>query len=543
MQKLSILKFHHKRRTVTFLAISLLVAFAHQLAGVMFLRFNAPAFEVTLAVVSVVLAVSISTRLPVAVWLGIAWLVLSLASVLWSLSPAMSVRASMWHGLYVAALIITSAAPRYALVGLTALHSWLILQGVDTLIITGRDDFSGVWHQQNVQGGQLLLFVPLLAHWTFQRKHWSVYVALPLGFCLFLSALTFSTASQVLLLVGVIAVWWWQRHQLEHPHAAWEIAFLLIVGVGLGWLVSQPQTMQVFGLTLGDASHVVRVSDPTDTLLARLQIIQDVGRRAFAALPLGTGAGSLRDIYSHLQRHTIESVDAHNYYLQTLLTLGVLGVSLLVALFITGLQAAKRAQHAGLWVALFLFMGYLAFDVMAYFPGVMLLFFATLGVAQGLSTPSLTTSSLSSLSSSPHSRYAVAAGFVMLGLFWWWWLQPCNDLTCFAGRKLADPMVVRQNLSQLTTVEQLEWASIGAKHYPETLFYARLYAQTRQTLEDIPQVSLYRDIAQQFPAADLGVYRDWRDAAIRAGDFAEALEASRESLRYFSDANDLALTP
>lgn len=523
-------------------ALALWIGYAYRLAGVTFLRANVGVLEVGVASIGVLLALCLVPRFRYVHWLALAWLAWSLASITWSLSPAMSLRASLWHALYVAALLLGSAAPRYGLAGLVMVHSVLLLQGVDLVIVTGRDDFNGIWHQQNVQGGQLLLWLPLLAHWSVQRYALSVYVALALGFCVFLSGLTFSMASQVLAVVGVVAVWWWRRHHtpqhIPRSQAASAIGLLFVIGVGLGWLVCQPQAAQVLGFTFGDINHIARVSATTDTLLARWHIIQDVGRRALAGLPWGTGAGSLRDIYSALQRHTIESVDAHNYYLQTLLTLGIVGVSLLVSLFVASLWAAYRAKHAGLWWALFLFMGYLAFDVMAYFPGVMVLFFMTLGVASGLAPPppSAQNTGIS------WGRYGATGLFIILPLLWAWWSQPCDDVDCFAGRKLADPLVMRQNISQLTEDEQLEWASIGKTRYPETLFYARLYADTQQLLSETPQVALYRDIALRFPAADLNVYRDWRDAAIRAGEVTEAFEAIRASFDYFETNNDLIIS-
>jgi hypothetical protein len=251
--------------------------------------------------------------------------------------------------------------------------------------------------------------------------------------------------------------------------------------------------------------------------------------------------GSLRDIYSHLQRHEIESVDAHNYYLQTLLTLGIFGIPLLLAFFWNSMRAAFQVGQVGIGVALVLFMGYLAFDIMAYFPGIMVLFFALMGVARGLlqhQRPSSMSASATKHNVKRSLRFGLAACFVALPIFWSWWLQPCDDITCFSGRKLADPLVMRVNKPRLSPEETLRWADIGKTRYPETLAYAINYADAVDALaltadERMRALALYRDIAQRFSHADLGVYRDWRDAAIRAGDVAEAQQAIRDSYRYY----------
>lgn len=526
----------HMKTLWATLTTFLLLWLSFSLSEPIFLRFAVSLWQVSVAGVITLLALVYVRTLP---WAVLAWLVLSFASIAWSLSPAASLRASMWHTVYVAVLFAGIAFPRYVLASLVALHAVILARGLDLLIVTQRDDFNGVWYQQNVQGSQLLLVAPLLAHWTAAPSRWSVYLALPLGFVVFLSGLTFSAASQILLVLGIMAVWSWRWQALAGKRR--EILFLFIVGIGLAWLVTQPQSAQVFTIDLGNPPTGTRVSDPVNTLLARVHLIQDVGRRALEALPLGTGVGSLRDIYSHLQRHDIESVDAHNYYLQTLLTLGIFGVPLLVTFFWNSLRAAFQVGQVGVGVALVLFMGYLAFDIMAYFPGIMVLFFALMGVARGLfqrqHVPSASEKAIKR-NVKCGLRLAVAACFVALPIFWTWWLQPCDDITCFAGRKLADPLVMRVNKPRLSAEETLRWAAIGKTRYPETLAYAINYADAVDALalttdERMRALALYRDIAQRFPHADLGVYRDWRDAAIRAGDVAEAQQAIRGSYHHY----------
>lgn len=503
------------------------------LAEPIFLRFNVAVWQViAAAVIAVCALVLLRHRLPR--W-GVVWLALSFASVLWSLSPAASLRASMWHAVYVAALLAGMAFPRYVLASFMLLHALILTRGLDLFIITQRDDFSGVWYQQNIQGSQLLLIAPLLAHWTALPSRWSIYVAVPLGFVVLLSGLTFSAASQVLLVFGVVTVWAWCWQALAGKRAA--VFFLFAVGALLAWLVTQPQGAQLFTIDLGDRQAGTRVSDPVNTLLARMHLLEDVGRRALSALPLGTGVGSLRDIYSHLQRHAIESVDAHNYYLQTLLTLGIFGLPVVLALFWGSLRAAFRAGQVGIGVALLLFMGYLAFDIMAYFPGIMVLFFALMGVARGLALPH----TLATATPKPRDsvlRFGLAIIFVALPIFWSWWLQPCDNFDCFAGRKLADPLVMRANEARLSPADTLRWAALGKTRYPETLSYALTYADAVDALATTPAeraeaLEHYRDIAQRFPRADLGVYRDWRDAAIRSGNMRQAQRALRASRQAF----------
>ena len=525
----------HTKTLCAILTSSLLVWLSLALSEPIFLRFEVPIWQVGIAVALTLLALVYLRTLP---WAVLAWLALSFASIAWSLSPAASLRASMWHAVYVAVLLAGIAFPRYVLASLVALHAVVLARGLDLLIVTQRDDFNGVWYQQNVQGSQLLLIAPLLAHWITTPSRWSVYLALPLGFIVFLSGLTFSAASQMLLVLGVVVVWTWQWQALTGKRR--EILFLFAVGMGLAWLITQPERAQVFTVDFGNLQTSTRVSDPVNTLLARVHLIQDIGTRALDALPLGTGVGSLRDIYSHLQRHEIESVDAHNYYLQTLLTLGIFGIPLLVTFFWNSLRAAFQVGDIGIGVALGLFMGYLAFDIMAYVPGIMVLFFALMGVARGLYQRQYIPPTREARSSIKRSlRFALAACFVALPVFWSWWLQPCDDITCFAGRKLADPVVMRVNEPRLSPEETLRWADIGKTRYPETLAYAINYADAVDALamtatERMRALALYRDIAQRFSHADVGVYRDWRDAAIRAGDMQQALRAIAASYQAFS---------
>ncbi|MEM7735393.1 MAG: O-antigen ligase family protein [Deinococcota bacterium] len=501
-----------------------------------FLRFEIPLWQVGLASALTLLSLVYLRTLP---WSLLAWLALSFGSIAWSLSPAASLRASMWHAVYVAVFLTGMAFPRYVLAGLVVSHTLILARGLDLFIVTQRDDFNGVWYQQNVQGSQLLLIAPLLVHWTAIPSRWSVYLAIPLGFIVFLSGLTFSAASQILLVLGVVVVWIWRWQALAGKR--WEILFLFIVGMGLAWLVIQPQSAQIFTVNLGKPQVGTRVSDPVNTLLARVHLIEDISRRALEALPLGTGIGSLQDIYSHLQRHEIESVDAHNYYLQTFLTLGIFGILLLLTFFWNSLRAAFLVSEIGISIALGLFMGYLAFDIMAYIPGIMVLFFALMGVARGLlqyQRPSSVSSSATKHTVKRSLKVGFAVCFMALPIFWWWWSQPCDDITCFAGRKLADPLVMRVNEPRLSPEQTLRWAAIGKTRYPETLAYAINYADAVDALaltanERTRALALYRDIARRFPRADLGVYRDWRDAAIRAGDVAEAQQAIRDSYRYY----------
>lgn len=518
----------------------LLVWLSLALSEPIFLRFEVPVWQVSITGVIILLAIAYLRTLP---WAVLAWLALSFVSIAWSLSPAASLRASMWHAVYVAALLAGIAFPRYVLASLVALHAVILARGLDLFIVTQRDDFNGVWYQQNVQGSQLLLIAPLLAHWITAPSRWSVYLALPLGFIIFLSGLTFSAASQILLVLGVVVVWAWRWQTLAGKRL--EVCFLFVVGVGLAWLITQPESAQVFTVNVGNPQTSTRISNPVNTLLARVHLTQDIGTRALDALPLGTGVGSLRDIYSHLQRHEIESVDAHNYYLQTLLTLGIFGVPLLIAFFWNSLRAAFLVGDIGISVALALFMGYLAFDIMAYLPGIMVLFFALMGVARGLfqrQHPPSVASKVTSKAPIHHVKrslkFVLAACFVALPIFWSWWLQPCDDINCFAGRKLADPLVMRANEVRLSPEETLRWADIGKTRYPETLAYAINYADAVDALaltaaQRMRALALYRDIAQRFPRADVGVYRDWRDAAIRAGDVAAAQQAIRVSYQYY----------
>ncbi|MDZ7703695.1 MAG: hypothetical protein U5L04_04320 [Trueperaceae bacterium] len=114
-------------------------------------------------------------------------------------------------------------------------------------------------------------------------------------------------------------------------------------------------------------------------------------------------------------------------------------------------------------------------------------------------------------------------------------------MTCFAKRKLGDRETMQAMRGRLSAEEELIWAHIGLAINPDSLYYERRRAGSYDDLGELRKaLEHYRAIAQKFPAADLDVYRDWRDAALRVGDAEEALEAVYASREYYGDSTLLA---
>ena len=462
---------------------------------------------------------------PVALWVGV-----SVASTLWSESPAATLTASLWHFLYLAAFALGWRWPRPYLVTFGLVNVVIIAAGVDTLLVTSGDVLTGVWFEKNVQGAQFVLWLPALAVWALGEHKYAPLLALLLGASLALLALTPSASSQLLVLAGLALVALLGRARLRGRGQSVDIlgvVVLTVVGAGLIGFMVRPGGATVANLGVGEAGP--RAAEEVSTsLTGRLYMLQDVGRRAFETLPFGTGAGTLRNIYASLQTHPeIKAVDAHNYYLQTLLELGLPGLALLLWLFAAALLAAWRNRHLGVLVSLFLYMAYLAFSVPAYYPALMLLFFGLLGSAHPPREEG------SSVTPSP-LRWAVL-GLLVVPFAWAWWSAPCERLDCASGRRLAARDTVEKVAATLPLEKRLVLTEEAKRKNPYSLFAYSLYADAyAQTGDARGTLALRRDLAERFPASHAQRYLDWCEAALAAGDPAEARRAFQASRVYFT---------
>ncbi len=461
----------------------------------------------------------------------IAWVLLSISSTFWSLSPSETVKTSMWHFIYLAAFAVGWRWSKQFLLLFLIVNAWIIFGGVDILLVLSEDFMKGVWFEKNVQGAQFILFLPLITALMLTKHKFAPLMGLIVGFCLFLLTLTAATAAQILTIIGIIAVASTQiKTWLSKDNIANVLGVLIFSAMGflIGWYLITPEGVEVGTVGIGDTD-----SRPTSAVITSLQgrlfVIEDVGRKAIAALPLGVGSGTLRNIYSHLQTHPeVESVDAHMYYLQTLLELGILGLLLLITIFVMALINSWRYKRWGIFFSLFMFMGYLAFSVPAYYPAMMTLFFGLMGIANS-------PTNFQFASQGKYLPLWSLAPILCIPLFWLWWSSPCQNVDCALGRKLADRDTIRQIHSSLSIDEQLYLLEEAKERNPESLYFYRLYVNAyKKTGDDEGVLELYREIADKFPAADLDVYIDWREAARTLNNEEEAQKAYQASLHYFN---------
>lgn len=494
-----------------------------------YLRHNAPVVFVILG--GIVLAaglVALRGRAWRAVALVAAWALWGALSLLWSQSPSATVAASGWYFLYLAFFVLGIRWPRPYLVLFALVNVIIAAAGVDILLVTGSTLHKGVWYEKNIQGAQYLLLLPVLLHWAFGKHRYAPLLALPVGMGIYFTSLTNSVSSYILVLVGLAVIFViYGRKLLDRKNLVTMLGIvaLLAAGWGLGRLMVPPF----------DTGLAETIEAKGSTFTWRLKLLEDVGRRALAELPLGTGAGTMRNLLSNLQTHPgVESVDAHNYYLQTVMEVGPVGLVLLLGLFAYGLYHGYRNRRWGVLVALILFMGILAFSVPAYFPAIMMLYFGLLGVA--CSSPA--TGKAPALGARPASSWRWASlGVLVVPLLWSWWSLPCDDAQCALGRKLGDRDTVTRVFNEAAPETKLALAQGAMARNPNSLFAEELYASAYELTGDSEGfLQIRRHIAAKYPASDVYVFAAWCEAALAASQPDEAAEALAKSRLYYGDA-------
>jgi O-antigen ligase len=499
------------------------------------------------------------TGAPLAAYVG--W---SLASTAWSLAPSASVIASAWWFAYLAVFLVGATWPRLAGAATVAVSLAIVALGVDRLLLGEGSLLLGTWFNKNVQGAQLLLLVPLFSAWAMSRRRWSPYPSLLLGSLLFLVTLTMSVSTQVLAAMGVVASFVATRRAARKTSrlAAWMIPCLVLAGFALTWFTVRPEAVQVFGFGVGrvDGQSVTK-SNVDGSLNHRVEMLGYGLSAGAETFPWGTGAGTTRDIYPALKdRAGVNVPDLHNYYAQTFMTHGIVGLVLLLLLLGLPMLLLVFGQTWVWLVPLFLFAGYLAFDVAAYFPGLMAAFFSLLGVGTGLSMQSLARREpcrIRRLLPTTPTAHAVPkripsgvrTGYLVVALSaaagWVWWSMPCERLECALGRRLGNERTVASLAQSVASTEALALADGTVARNPSSLWAFRFRARvaSESGVAADADLSLRREIAGRFPVGDVGVYLDWRDAAIRAGEPEEARRAIRRGIAYYAHSRALVSRP
>lgn len=532
-------RFRLERHSLTGWACSIIVgALGWQLAEQFSYRFfflDAAVLHVGLA--ALVLAGALLSLRTQHVWIiapMVLWFLWTLLSITWSVGPADSVRAAAWHFIYLAAFAVGLVWPRQLLISLMAANITIFLSGLDIHVITDWITFVGLWYNKNVQGAHFLLFVPSLLLLMLRHARLSPYLGLLAGTAIFSALLTQSFAAQALLFITIVIIALRAPHLITWPSRRLQYGLVsiasVITGFALTWAIIQPVAVQVLGIGIGIPPGAEAPLDKTNTessLSHRLEMITYTAERGLVSQPLGTGAGTFQYIYPGLKKQAgVNVADPHNYYVETFMTLGLPGLLLLVWTIAAALLRSFRARRWYVIIPLFLFGGYLAFDMPAVFPSIMMLFFGLAGIAHSMESVRL---------SEPTVRLHVRLLFLVPVAFapfaWSWWMQPCDEPECALDRRLADYATSHHVVGSLQFPEQLQFVDRVIVRNPESLWAYELKARILAAGDDDRAYHEFaKDMVKRFPFANRGVYETLVDAARRLDD-PEQVASAETSLR------------
>lgn len=302
---------------------------------------------------------------------------------------------------------------------------------------------------------------------------------------------------------------------------------MVCMGFALMWWTIKPDAVQVFGMgigTVGDTSQSLTKTNTEGSLAHRVEMATYGLRAGMEYLPFGTGIGTTRNIYPGLKEQSgINVSDLHNYYIQTFAEVGPIGLLALIGIILSALAIAWRRKKWYLFSAIFLMAGYLAFDVPAYYPALMIGFFGLMGAASAPESPLQVTDSGSVARA---TRVLLIGLAIVAPLYWWSWLLPCDDTSCAIDRKLAvretvdhvyrlvdgeDRRVLVEQAIELNPVSH--WAYEHSTHQSRDDEDAESYLETAIA------------VAKDFPVATSRVYADWYHAAHLAENPEEAQRA------------------
>lgn len=459
-----------------------------------------------------------------------------LTTLFWSIAPASTARATMWTFLGLSAVFVGMSWPRATIIGVLVTNLLVVANGLDILLVTGTSHFQGVWFNKNVQASQMLIIVPFLAYWACQSKRYAPYFSFLLGPAIVLTFLTRSLAAQILVLLCLFAAILYFSLRVPRPDlrtAAFTIA-LLLSGSILAVNMIQPTGVQILGLGLGvgDVGQSMSKSNTAFSLSHRLEMLTYGLKAAKGSSFLGQGGGTMRDIYPSLKEMAGLNVpDIHNVYVQSLATLGVPGLVLLCAVLLSAIRVAVRARRWPLAASVFLFAGYLAWDVSAYFPPLMILFFALTGAALGSGSSARDSGTITSSTATRAAVVGTVATVLLVGL---WWLQPCTDSECALNRKLAAEDVVTDVYQASSPTERLSLGLVATARNPISVWPRLITAEAHIDNGNLEAgLEVYREAAIQMPFATDDLYIGWYRTSIELGNIDEAAQARRAALETY----------
>jgi hypothetical protein len=390
----------------------------------------------------------------------------------------------------------------------------------------GATYFSGSVHY--VLGAQALMLIPVSLAVLGQRHRFAWLMGVVLILSSFAALASGARAVYLpLMLLLPLGVWrlWRESSGLRWQHLLARVAMVVVSCVVLDVLLpGQPVSSVLFSKTA--LSTQTGALGASGSFTSRLQMWHQTLQIALE-YPFGTGSGSFRDtLPARMKYPTVLFASAHNYYLETAATGGWLRLILLLALLGSSLWRAWRSNNwpialgvAGLWATF-------AFDVTGYYPGMMMLAFAGLGMLQA--DPSEDAAALPRPAGSVlyWGLSGVAVGLVA----WWFW--PCSAAFCAFERHLGQRVSVLQAVSEHPDERHvLLEAAVGYNPQSAWVWRAKLVGAT----DPSKRLWLWQEMARRFPLQSPDVYLEWAKTAQSLGRRQEAREALKLGLARFPD--------
>jgi O-antigen ligase len=464
---------------------------------------------------------------PVWIW----WCTGSL-TLIWSLTPGNTLNIGFWEILYVAAFAAGAVSNRFRNLGFWIFNAMLFTSSLyQALAVSAFGGnltyFSGSIHY--ILGAQaLVLVLPLFALLLRNPGKWMLFIWL--GSIATVYAVAMSGARAVYLpfvVLILLAAWRSWRGGVKLSRVLLVTASLGVCTAVIDLAIPFHPIQTILGGRI-DPQKQLSDSQGGGSFASRLQMWDQTLGMAIQ-YPLGTGNGSFKDVLPAFIKHpTVTFSSAHNYYIETVATGGWLRLIALLGLLYWSFRRGLSSDAwsialgvAGLWATL-------AFDITGYFPQVMMLAFAGLGVL--MAQPDM---NVPKPSPWPMLELGLRIGTLttMIGMTVWWFV-PCTGDQCAIDRHLGRSgdvlSVLRSDLKPearnrlLNDAERLNPKSVW-------VWQARLqYAGTPPE-----RLRILREIATRFPLLAADLYLEWAKTAITVGNKTEAIQALQVGLQRF----------
>jgi O-antigen ligase len=491
---------------------------------------NAPLWTLVLALV---VLFGLSTRATWQVWV---WWGLGAVTFFWSLTPGSTFNATLWEILYVAAFAAGVASSRQFANSFAGLGFWcftavlFVSSLAQALALNaaglGLVYFSGSLHY--MLGAQaLMLVIPLFVLLLRNPGKWMLFIWIATIAAVF--ALLISGARAVYLPFVVLLLWstWRAWREGVKPARVLMVVGMLVVTVGAIDVAIPFHPVQSALVGKASASLAIQGTQEGGSFSSRVQMWDQTLGMAFK-YPFGTGTASFKDVLPAFQKYpTVLFANAHNYYIETAATGGWLRLIVLLGLLALTFWRALQSSFwpvalgaAGLWTTF-------AFDITGYFPSMMMLAFAGLGLLWGSTQPT------SSVPKWFRSEVAgqVALLVVMAGMTAWWF-APCDGSRCEVDRHFSRSNEVISLLRGTADSNQRNSIlDVAQKVNPKSAWVW----QTRLFFTDLPtkKLEVLQEMNLLFPLVHPDTYLEWAKVAVQVGDKAEAIRALQLGLQRF----------